>query len=515
LAQHDDSQDLRTINLRLSAELVERIDQLKGEFGLRSRGAIVERLLSHLFTDPDLDGEDDLISESLIAEEPSSDLSTTADPTPPEPVPVEGGPDGQRRRRRGRGSLDAAVKQSNDPAAADPAVGDFQAGAVGEPGERAAAPSPELEQLALDPAALQQGTPPGQGTEPAVVQIAAADSAGAVAGAVESPSAAATTPASAAPVQDGSAEGASTVRAAAAAAGETPGLEPQPPSSGCFDESSALVLVAREGSMELVLDLDLPGGGRVFSSAARGRAAGGATAASGQAGRTQVHGRGIDLPGFVRRRSDQLRQSLHPRRSATATPSDPLPTVAADRLEQVLGRAFGHWMELYGSEPNEAVLEASMIWLAQDIWPQSDQSEGRPFSWSLVQQVMTDLCPAWPQAPATFGRVMVAAGILEDPFSVSTLELRIPTLIRRFVHRFRRRRPGASFQTLEHTMTLHGALRLLQLPTTPGQRLTLPQIREAYREMALAHHPDAGGSEDAMRRLNEAYQLLKELYRTA
>jgi hypothetical protein len=29
----------------------------------------------------------------------------------------------------------------------------------------------------------------------------------------------------------------------------------------------------------------------------------------------------------------------------------------------------------------------------------------------------------------------------------------------------------------------------------------------------MSNHPDAGGSEDSMRRLNEAYQLLKELYR--
>jgi hypothetical protein len=108
---------------------------------------------------------------------------------------------------------------------------------------------------------------------------------------------------------------------------------------------------------------------------------------------------------------------------------------------------------------------------------------------------------------------MVAGGLLEDPFSGSTLVVRLPTLIRRFVHRFRRRR-GTSFQTLEHTMTLHGALKLLNLPTTPGHRLTLPQIRDAYRELALAHHPDSGGSDEDMRRLNEAYQLLKELYRT-
>lgn len=110
-------------------------------------------------------------------------------------------------------------------------------------------------------------------------------------------------------------------------------------------------------------------------------------------------------------------------------------------------------------------------------------------------------------------RVIVSAGVLEDPFSAETLPLRIPTLIHRFVHRFRRRQRGTSFQTLESTMTLHGALRQLQLPTDPGQRVTLTQIRDAYREMALRHHPDSGGSLDTMRRLNEAYQLLKELYR--
>ena len=89
----------------------------------------------------------------------------------------------------------------------------------------------------------------------------------------------------------------------------------------------------------------------------------------------------------------------------------------------------------------------------------------------------------------------------------------MPTLIRRFVQRFRRRSRGTSYQTLEHTMTLQGALRLLQLPSGLGQRLTLRQIREAYREMAQQHHPDAGGSLESMRRINEAYQLLKELYR--
>ena len=62
-------------------------------------------------------------------------------------------------------------------------------------------------------------------------------------------------------------------------------------------------------------------------------------------------------------------------------------------------------------------------------------------------------------------------------------------------------------------MTLQGALKLLNLPTDQGKRLALSQIRESYRELALSHHPDAGGSVEAMRRINEAYQLLKELYR--
>jgi hypothetical protein len=74
---------------------------------------------------------------------------------------------------------------------------------------------------------------------------------------------------------------------------------------------------------------------------------------------------GIDLPGFVRKRSRDLRHSLQ-------TPTEPnpgiapMPRLAADLAEQALAQAMDHWQGLYGSTANEAVLEAAMTWLAQE-----------------------------------------------------------------------------------------------------------------------------------------------------
>ncbi len=263
-----------------------------------------------------------------------------------------------------------------------------------------------------------------------------------------------------------------------------------------LDEQGALVLVGR-GALE-TLQAEFQWDTEPAAPPPPGRSAG-----------------GIDLPGFVRRRSDSIKRSLRPPSPAAsgAVPLAPLPLLTGETVQQAMEEAGSHWLGLYGKAANDTVLEAAMAWLAHDIWPQSDQSDGRAFTWTAACQVMQQFVPGWSDGPPSFERVMVTAGVLEDPFSGPTLTLRIPTLIRRFVHRFRRRPRGTSFQTLEHTMTLHGALRLLQLPTDPGHRLTLAQIREAYRDMAQSHHPDAGGSVEVMRRLNEAYQLLKELYR--
>ena len=226
---------------------------------------------------------------------------------------------------------------------------------------------------------------------------------------------------------------------------------------------------------------------------------------------------GIQLPGFVRRQARAVKRSLQ---EPVVSPGDDrsalLALIAPETVQEALHRAQLHWLEIYGQAPSDAVVDAALSWLARDIWPQSDHSDGRPFSWTLAQQVLVSLAPSWTVGEPSLERVVTAAGILEDPFGGNSLAVRVPTLITRFVQRHRSRSKRiTSFDAFDQSMTVHGALRLLQLPTVADRPYTLKEIREAYREQAQSHHPDAGGSADAMRRLNEAYQFLKERYRRA
>lgn len=264
-----------------------------------------------------------------------------------------------------------------------------------------------------------------------------------------------------------------------------------------FSEDRALVLI-REGA--LVIDVEQ----ETISQAS--------TAPSGQ--KIGVNKGGIDLPGFVRKRTSEIRESLHSRQESEAVIDTPvLPTVEARVLSESATAAREHWIGLYGTPAGDTVLEAAMTWLRRDIWPNADGTEGRAFTWSQTLRVIDGVCPGWLDSRPQFDQVIVVAGVLEDPFATSELVHRIPTLIRRFVNRFKRSRKVTSFETLENTMTVHGALKLLKLPTIAGASLTLKTIREAYKQEAMATHPDAGGSTEAMRRLNEAYQMLRELYR--
>lgn len=280
-----------------------------------------------------------------------------------------------------------------------------------------------------------------------------------------------------------------------AAGGLAPSPEQDQDQQSHFNEDRALVLIGRLG-LDLASEPDLadPPQPRVKPiSSSKG---------------------GIDLPGFVRKRTTEIRDSLRQPAEPELTVDAPLlPAVDSHILRESAEATSEHWLNLYGKPAGDTVLEAAMTWLGRDIWPHADGTEGRTFTWSQTRRIFEDICPGWLESTPRFDQVIVVAGVLEDPFATSELVHRIPTLIRRFVNRFKRSRKVTSFQTLESTMTVHGALKLLNLPTTAGASLTLKAIREAYKQQALETHPDAGGSTEEMRRLNEAYQMLRELYR--
>ena len=222
---------------------------------------------------------------------------------------------------------------------------------------------------------------------------------------------------------------------------------------------------------------------------------------------------GIELPGFIRKQTTNLKRSLSKDKSLKNMEDTSITSIDLVDLVKAKDAAEKHWIYLYGQKPTESVIEASMIWLARDIWPNVDGTENIPFTWNAACKLLNSYCNEWKIDSLTFDHVVILAGALEDPFSSKNLRSRIPTLIRRFVNKFKRSQNVTSFQTLESTMTVHGALRLLGLPTKAGSSLTLSFIRDAYKEKALSNHPDAGGSNETMRKLNEAYQLLKDLYK--
>ncbi len=222
---------------------------------------------------------------------------------------------------------------------------------------------------------------------------------------------------------------------------------------------------------------------------------------------------GIELPGFIRKQTTDLKRSLSKDKNFKNMEDTSITTIDIDDLLKAKDAVEKHWIYLYGQKPTESVIEASMIWLARDIWPNVDGTENLPFTWNAACKILNSYCSNWIIDSVTFDNVVILAGALEDPFSTKNLRSRIPTLIRRFVNKFKRSQNVTSFQTLESTMTVHGALKLLGLPTKAGSSLTLSFIRDAYKEKALSNHPDAGGSNETMRKLNEAYQLLKDLYK--
>ena len=221
----------------------------------------------------------------------------------------------------------------------------------------------------------------------------------------------------------------------------------------------------------------------------------------------------IDLPGFVSNRTEVLKKSLGKTPTSDSNYDSIFNCIEYSEVEFCITKAQKHWLSLYGQKPNEEVLESSMIWLAREIWPNVDDSQNLPFTWNAASRLMSSFCSKWRLTKPSFEKIIVMAGVFEDPFATNTLQNRVPTLIRRFVNSFKRRGNVTSFQTLESTMTVHGALKLLDLPTTAGKSISLATVRESYKSMAMKNHPDSGGSTESMRQINEAYQLLKDLYK--
>ena len=221
----------------------------------------------------------------------------------------------------------------------------------------------------------------------------------------------------------------------------------------------------------------------------------------------------ISLPNFVEKKVRNLRRSINSEKLKENINDIQINTIKETELIKCRIELISHWKTLYGSVPNDHVVEASMDWFERDIWPNLDGTENLPFTWSAANKLMSELCPFWIKKNPSLEIVLLMIGVLEDPFATSDLINRIPTLMRRFVSRFKRNNRSNSFETLDSTMTVHGALKLLNLSTSAGSAHTFRKIREAYKSIALETHPDAGGSTDQMRKLNEAYQLLKNLYR--
>jgi len=221
----------------------------------------------------------------------------------------------------------------------------------------------------------------------------------------------------------------------------------------------------------------------------------------------------VSLPNFVEKKVKNLRRSIYSEKLKENINDIQINAINENELIKCRIALISHWKTLYGTIPNDHVVEASMDWFGKDIWPNLDGTENLPFTWSAANKFMSELCPFWIKKNPSFEIVLLMIGVLEDPFATSDLINRIPTLVRRFVSRFKRNNRSNSFETLNSTMTVHGALKLLNLSTSAGSAHTLRKIRKAYKSTALETHPDAGGSTDQMRKLNEAYQLLKNLYR--
>ena len=146
----------------------------------------------------------------------------------------------------------------------------------------------------------------------------------------------------------------------------------------------------------------------------------------------------ISLPNFVEKKVKNLRRSINSERLKEKINDIQINTINENELIKCRIELMTHWKNLYGTTPNDHIIEASMDWFGRDIWPNLDGTENLPFTWSAANKLMSELCPFWVKKNPSLEIVLLMIGVLEDPFATSGLINRVPTLVRRFVSRFKR-----------------------------------------------------------------------------
>ena len=114
---------------------------------------------------------------------------------------------------------------------------------------------------------------------------------------------------------------------------------------------------------------------------------------SNQKDTSHHHAKGIDLPGFVRKRTEKLKTSLGKTQKVYREYDSIIHAVKQSDVNQCLDAALSHWIKLYGNKPKEEVIEAGMIWIAREIWPYVDDTDNLPFTWFSANKLMSGFSP--------------------------------------------------------------------------------------------------------------------------
>jgi hypothetical protein len=122
--------------------------------------------------------------------------------------------------------------------------------------------------------------------------------------------------------------------------------------TGGLNETGAIVLINRalvpirdqEQDLDDLAEIGLGRSARAKGAGVKARPAGGG---------------GIDLPGFVRRQSAQLKRSLEPSSPGPSQTLQGVELIDSPSIEEALTAARDHWLDLYGQPATEAVLEAA------------------------------------------------------------------------------------------------------------------------------------------------------------